>query len=70
MASSGERGGVRRARARLYALIRALALDDLQEHLRGRWSDVTEIAYRPGADGYIKTKDEVLQTVIEGVTDQ
>ena len=34
--------------------IRALALEDLQEHLRGQWSDVTEISYRPSADGYIK----------------
>ena len=50
--------------------IRALALKDLQELLRGQWSDVTEIAYRPGADGYIKSRDEILQTVIEGVTDQ
>jgi hypothetical protein len=38
--------------------------------LRGRWSDVTEIAYRPGADGYIKGRDEILQTAIEGVTDR
>ena len=50
--------------------IRALSLDDLQELLRGRWSDVTEIAYRPGADGYIKDRDEILQTAIEGVTDR
>jgi hypothetical protein len=50
--------------------IRALSLEDLQELLRGQWSDVTEIAYRPGADGYIKSRDTVLQTVIEGVTDQ
>ena len=50
--------------------IRALALEDLQELLRGQWSDVTEVAYRPGADGYIKGRDEILQTVIEGVTDQ
>jgi hypothetical protein len=47
--------------------IRAIALEDLQELLRGRWSDVTEIAYRPSADGYIKGRDEILQTVIEGV---
>jgi hypothetical protein len=38
--------------------------------LRGRRSDVTEIAYRPGADGYIKGRDEILQTAIEGVTDR
>lgn len=50
--------------------IRALSLGDLQELLRGRWGDVTEIAYRPGAGGYIKTRDTILQTVIEGVTDQ
>jgi hypothetical protein len=47
-----------------------LALDDLQELLRGQWSDVTEIACRPGAGGYIKGRDEILQTVIEGVTDR
>src|SRR5215204_3615195 len=41
-----------------------------QARLRGRWSDVTEIAYRPGADGYIKGRDEILQTAIEGVTDR
>jgi len=39
--------------------IRALSLEDLQELLRGRWSDVTEIAYRPSADGYIKGRDEI-----------
>ena len=50
--------------------IRALSMDDLQELLRGRWSDVTEIAYRPSADGYIKGRDEILGIVIEGVTDQ
>jgi hypothetical protein len=50
--------------------IRALSLEDLQELLRGQWSDVTEIAYRPGADGYIKGRDDVLGMVIEGVTDQ
>jgi hypothetical protein len=48
----------------------ALALEDLQELLRGQWSDVTEIAYRPSADRYIKGRDEILQTVIEGVTDR
>src|SRR5829696_2828543 len=41
-----------------------------QARLRGRRSDVTEIAYRPGADGYIKGRDEILQTAIEGVTDR
>jgi hypothetical protein len=51
-------------------VIRAVALDDLQELLRGRWGDVTEIAYHPSADGYIKSRDEILQMVIEGVTDQ
>ena len=50
--------------------IRALSLDDLQELLRGQWSDVDGIAYRPGADGYIRWKDDVLGIVIEGVTDQ
>ena len=50
-------------------VIRALALEDLQELLRGRWSAVTEIAYRPSATGYIKSRDTILQTVIEGVTD-
>ena len=50
--------------------IRALALEDLQDLLRGRWSDVTEIAYHPGADGYIKGRDDVLGMVIEGVTDR
>jgi hypothetical protein len=49
--------------------VRALALDDLQELLSGRWSDVTEISYRPSAEGYIKTKDGVLGMVIEGITD-
>jgi hypothetical protein len=38
--------------------------------LRGRWSDVTEIAYHSAAAGYIKDRDEILQTVIEGVTDR
>jgi hypothetical protein len=47
--------------------IRALALDDLQELLRGQWSDVTEIAYHPSAEGYIKRRDDVLGMVIEGV---
>ena len=41
-----------------------------QARLRGRRSDVTEIAYRPGADGYIKGRDEILQTAIEGATDR
>jgi hypothetical protein len=50
--------------------IRALALEDLQELLRGQWSDMTEIAYHPSADGYIKGRDEILETVIEGVTDR
>jgi hypothetical protein len=49
--------------------IRALAPEDLQELLRGRWSDVTHISYRPSANGYIKSRDNVLETVIEGVTD-
>jgi hypothetical protein len=38
--------------------------------LRGRGGDVTEIAYRPSAGGYIKGRDEILQAVIEGVTDR
>jgi hypothetical protein len=50
--------------------IRALALEDLQELLRGRWSDVTGVAYHPGFSAYIKGREEILQTVIEGVTDQ
>jgi|SRR5215212_144167 len=50
--------------------IRAHSLEDLQDLLRGQWSDVTEIAYHPSADGYIKSRDTILQTVIEGVTDQ
>jgi hypothetical protein len=50
--------------------IRALALEDLQDLLRGRWSDVTHVTYRPSADGYIKGRNDVLETVIEGVTDQ
>jgi hypothetical protein len=50
--------------------IRALALEDLQELLRGRWGDLPEIAYHPSTDGYIKGRDEILQTVIEGVTDR
>jgi hypothetical protein len=50
--------------------IRALALEDLQELLRGQWSDVTEISYRPSGDGYIKSRETILETVIEGVTDQ
>jgi hypothetical protein len=49
--------------------IRALALEDLQDLLRGRWGDVTHVAYRPSADAYIKGRDDVLETVIEGVTD-
>ena len=47
--------------------IQALALDDLQELLRGRWGDVDGIAYRPGADGYIKPTDEILGMVIESL---
>jgi hypothetical protein len=47
--------------------IRALALEDLQELLRGQWSDVTGIAYHPSADGYIKGRDDVLGMAIEGV---
>ena len=31
---------------------------------------MTKIAYHPSADGYIKGRDEILQTVIEGVTDR
>src|SRR5215210_3613845 len=50
--------------------IRALALEDLQELLRDRWSDVTEISYHPAGDGYIKRREDILQTVIEGVTDR
>ena len=50
--------------------IRALALEDLQELLRGRWSDVTGISYRPIGDMYTKSRDTILQTVIEDVTDQ
>ena len=50
--------------------IRALALDDLQELLGGQCSDVTEISYCPSAHGYIKTKEDVLGMVIEGITDQ
>jgi hypothetical protein len=50
--------------------IRALALEDLQDLLRGQWSDVTEIAYHPIGDGYIKSRDTILETVMEGVTDQ
>jgi hypothetical protein len=46
--------------------IRALALADLQELLRGPWGDVTHISYHPAADAYLKSKDEVLQTVVEG----
>jgi hypothetical protein len=49
--------------------IRALAPEDLQELLRGRWSDVTHISYRPSADGYIKGRDSVLEMAIDGVTD-
>jgi hypothetical protein len=47
--------------------IRALALEDLQELLRGQWSDPTEISYRPSGDGYIKPKDEILGMVIESL---
>jgi hypothetical protein len=50
--------------------IRALAPEDLQDLLRGQWSDVTGIAYHPSATGYIKDRDEILQMVIEGVTDR
>ena len=49
--------------------IRAFAQEDLQELLRGRWSDVTHISYRPSADGYIKSRDDVLEMIIPGVTD-
>jgi hypothetical protein len=51
-------------------VIRALSPEDLKELLRGRWSDVTEIAYHPAATGYIKTRDDVLGMVREGVTDR
>jgi hypothetical protein len=51
-------------------VIRALALQELQELLCGPWSDVDGIAYHPAGDGYIKGRDEILQTVIEGVADQ
>jgi hypothetical protein len=51
-------------------VIRAVALQDLQELLRGRWSDVTGVAYHPAFSAYIKGREEILQTVIEGVTDQ
>jgi hypothetical protein len=47
--------------------IRALALDDLQELLRGPWSGVDGIAYHPGADGYIKPRDAILEMDVEGV---
>ena len=50
--------------------IRALSLEDLQDLLRGQWSDVTEIAYRPSGDGYIKDRDDVLGMVTGGVADQ
>jgi hypothetical protein len=49
-------------------VIRALALEDLQELLHGPWGDITHVSYRPSADGYIKSRENVLQTVIEGVT--
>jgi hypothetical protein len=42
-------------------------LEDLQELLRGQWSDLTEISYRPSGDGYIKPKDEILGMVIESL---
>ena len=50
--------------------VRALALEDLQELLRGQWSDVTHIAYTPSGHSYLKSRDSVLGMVIEGVTDQ
>ena len=50
--------------------IRVLALEDLQELMRGQWSDVTHIAYTPGGHSYLKSRDSVLGMVIEGVTDQ
>jgi len=50
--------------------IRVLALEDLQEPLRGQWSDVTHVAYTPSAHGYLKSRDSILGMVIEGVTDQ
>jgi hypothetical protein len=66
----GDFWGARRSPEGKGRVIRALALDDLQELLRGRWSDVTEVAYHPAATGYIKTRDDVLGMVIEGLTDQ
>jgi hypothetical protein len=50
--------------------IRVLALEDLQDLLRGQWRDVTHVAYAPGAHGYLKSRDSVLGMVIEGVTNQ
>ena len=44
-------------------------LDHTGQLLRDRWSDVSGITYYPMGDGYIKRREEILQTVIEGVTD-
>ena len=44
--------------------MQALTLEDLQELLGGQCSDVTKTAYRPSADGYITSRDTILQTVI------
>jgi hypothetical protein len=45
-------------------LIRHFAYPQLPDAVRNSG------AYRPGPDGYIKDRDEILQTAIEGVTDQ
>ncbi len=50
--------------------ILALAPEDLQELLRGRWGDVTHVGYHPPAGAYLKSRDDVLGMVIEGVTDR
>ena len=42
--------------------IRALTQDDLRTLLRGRWSHVTHLVYRPAADGYQVSKETLFQT--------
>jgi hypothetical protein len=40
--------------------IRALAPEELRGVLDGRWSDMTHLAYHPGADAYVIPKHEAL----------
>jgi hypothetical protein len=41
--------------------IRAVALENLPELLDGRWSHVAEMAYHPGADAYVFSRQRVKE---------